>query len=264
MQSATEESEHAAPVSLSEILRRVGAGSLLEETDLPKPAGELPPEELAAADEAERRRVKASRDAARRGRGVDRRLHGEVDATGAREGGSPRRRTGRAGTAASGRSNSGREESAETPTEAPLVPPRSRREDADAGPRAVAAERQAGLSAMRNWPICPRHNALNKHARRQMVETIRTKLITMGLGLAAGGVMLWLWRRPGANAMTIYGAAASFVVAVVWGIEYAVMTGRLIVGKAGGMEWKGGKPSSAKPRAVDPEKPSTSGEDAQS
>ena len=109
---------------------------------------------------------------------------------------------------------------------------------------------------MRELANLSAHNALSKHARRQMVATIRTKLLTMVLGLAAGGAMVWLWRRPGANALTIYGAAASFVVAVVWGIEYAVMTGRLIIGKAGRMEWKGNKSSSPPPSTPAAEKPS--------
>ena len=113
-----------------------------------------------------------------------------------------------------------------TPVETPILTPRPRREEVDGGPRAVAPERHSGLAAMRELANLSAHNALSNHARRQMILTIRTKLVTMGLGLLAGGALLWLWRRPGANVMTLYGAAASFVVAVVWGIQYAVMSGR--------------------------------------
>jgi hypothetical protein len=97
-----------------------------------------------------------------------------------------------------------------------------------------------------------------------MILTIRTKLLTMGLGLAAGGAMFWLWRRPGANALTLYGAAASFVVAMVWGIEYAVLTGRLIIGKAGRMQRKGGDSSSPQQSTPEAEKPSPSSTKAES
>ena len=273
----TQEQEQAAPVNLSEVLRRVGAGSLLEEAELPEPpeakqeTAIAPPQPTVVAQSPQEVRRAATQHEGDEESINDymARLMERVRAT---SGGVESSAYGGQSLAASPAPEPPRavEEKPieENPIEAPAAAPaptlRSRREDADAGPRAVAPERQAGLAAMRELANLSAHNALSKHARRQMILTIRTKLLTMGLGLAAGGAMVWLWRQPGANVLTIYGAAASFVVALVWGIEYAVMSGRLIVGKAGKMEWKGGKPSSPQQAAPEPQKPSTSSARAES
>ena len=63
-----------------------------------------------------------------------------------------------------------------------------------------------------------------------MLRTTRAKLMIVVEGLLAGAVLLWLWGRPGASLSALLGAVGGFAVAVVWGIEYAIMTGRLGVG----------------------------------
>ena len=276
-------------MDLSEILRRVGAGSLLEELHNPEPPASLleeadlpePPEaeQEAAATPPQATAVEPSQKARQAGmqhegneESIDdymARLMQRVRGTGGLTEPSAFRGPSPAASPApepprAAEKNPVQEKPIETPVETPIFTPRPRREEVDAGPRAVAPERHSGLSAMRELANLSAQNALSNHARRQMIVSIRTKLVTMGMGLLAGGALLWLWRRPGANVMTLYAAAASFVVALVWGIQYAAMTGRLIVGKAGGMQRNGGRSSPPKPSAADAEKLSASTTDGNS
>ena len=256
-------------MNLSEVLRRVGAGSLLEEAELPEP-----PEakQETAIGRRSRRLLRQSpqevRRAATQHEGDEEsindymaRLMERVRATSggvesSAYGGQSLAASPCAGTAAGRRGEADRGKS-----DRGAWPQRQLRRSVLGAKTRTPGRGQWRRKGRQASPRCGElanlsaHNALSKHARRQMILTIRTKLLTMGLGLAAGGAMVWLWRQPGANVLTIYGAAASFVVALVWGIEYAVMSGRLIVGKAGKMEWKGGKPSSPQQAVPEPQKP---------
>jgi len=98
-------------------------------------------------------------------------------------------------------------------------------------PRASAPER-TGFAAMRELANVSARSAVDQHARRQMISVRRSKrtvAITAGL---AGLALLWLWATYAPTGITLLGAAASFVVALLWAIQYAIVTGRLFVGKS--------------------------------
>ena len=67
------------------------------------------------------------------------------------------------------------------------------------------------------------------------------KLTVTLVSLAAGVGMLWMWKQFGACKLTLYASLVAIVVAIFWGLEYALLNGRLIVGKSGhfNIGWKG-------------------------
>jgi hypothetical protein len=113
----------------------------------------------------------------------------------------------------------------------PSMPGRTRREPAEMAPRAVAPEKQLGLSGMRELANLSANSALTQHDRRQLSVTTRTKLLVTLVALAVGGSLLWLWRMPHNEITTFYSAIAAFLVAVLWGTQYLVLATRLIAGR---------------------------------
>jgi hypothetical protein len=55
-------------------------------------------------------------------------------------------------------------------------------------------------------------------------------------GLAASGTLLWMEQRPGAHSNVLYAAVISFVVTIVWGVQYAVLSGHALIRKLGRRE----------------------------
>ena len=77
------------------------------------------------------------------------------------------------------------------------------------------------------------HTAIDRHARRQMVSAKRSNLLVAIAGLVVGGALLWMWWAMKTGDLTFYSAMVSSLVALFWGVRYAVLTGRLIVSKSG-------------------------------
>ncbi len=123
-------------------------------------------------------------------------------------------------------------------------------ETAVASPRTVAPETHGSLAAMRELANLSAQSAISRHFRRQIVRSTRVKLLIVFQGLTAGGMLLWLWGCPGAGVLTLCGAVASFVTAVVWGVEYAVLTGHL--GWSGFEPDKSGGGAAPRPSAEKP------------
>ena len=120
---------------------------------------------------------------------------------------------------------------AETSPHAPTAAPRPAA--VETAPHATAPETQVSMAAMRELANLSAQSAISRHNRWQMVRTKRGKLLIVLQGLIIGGALLWMWGRPGARVFILCGAVASFLTAAVWGIEYAVLTGRAIRDKFG-------------------------------
>jgi len=100
----------------------------------------------------------------------------------------------------------------------------------------TAPEKVVGLSAMRELAAQAARAAIDTHARRQTIRARRTKALVALTGLVVGGVLLWMWQQGMAANAAYYGGLASLLVTVVWGIQYAVLSGRLIVNRFGSLE----------------------------
>jgi hypothetical protein len=104
-------------------------------------------------------------------------------------------------------------------------------------PRIAPPEQRIDLWAMRELANLSARTAVNRHMRRQMLLTTRTKLFITVASIGVGGILLWMWGSSGSPRVTFYAALASFSVALLWGMQYAVLSGRLIVNSLGRLEW---------------------------
>jgi hypothetical protein len=245
-----------APVNLADVLRRVGADAVLsDDADTPD---EPPPRRAAGRAAAETPATPPHDDGGEESinqymeRLMQRVRGGTASETSARWAQSPassassdsRRSTETEATPAEPRHARARatdaKPAAPRDTESSQIVPAEPRQrpTGNMSPRTVAPEKGGGLAAMRELAQYTAHNALNQHARNQLVTTIRTKLLVTLLGLGTGVALFWLHRRPGANQTALYAAVVSLMVAVIWGIQYATLTGHLIVRKVGRIEWK--------------------------
>jgi hypothetical protein len=100
-------------------------------------------------------------------------------------------------------------------------------------PGAVAPEKQVDLSSMRELANLSAQNALGQHARRQLKAAARTKLALATAALTIGVVLLGMWHGLGMAAYVFYAGLASFLVALFWTIQYAILAGKLIVSRTG-------------------------------
>jgi hypothetical protein len=118
-----------------------------------------------------------------------------------------------------------------TPAEAgePARAATPRPEPVQMSPRTVAPEKQVDLSAMRELANLSAENALNRHAHRKLRDTSHAKLAVTVVALAAGIGLYWIGKLPGAKSAIWYGAGASFLVSLVWGAQYFLLTANLIL-----------------------------------
>lgn len=93
-------------------------------------------------------------------------------------------------------------------------------------PRTVAPERQVDFRAMRQLANVSAKNALHKHESKQLSADTRTKLLVTCVSVVVGVSLLVIHQLPGAQPITIYGAAASFTVAALWGVNYLSLLSR--------------------------------------
>lgn len=103
--------------------------------------------------------------------------------------------------------------------------------------QSVAPEDWSHLAAMRELANLSARNALDRHGRNMLRRAIRSKLAVLALALASGSALVGLWWHLGAGDLAYYTALVCYLVAVVWGIQYAVLTGRLIVSRSGHLGW---------------------------
>ncbi|MEE9603889.1 MAG: hypothetical protein V3V75_11325 [Thermoguttaceae bacterium] len=119
----------------------------------------------------------------------------------------------------------------------PAVKPR-RRKPVDLSPRAEAPEKHADMLAMRQLANVSAKTAIDRHTRRQMTSTKRGKLLVAVVSLLVGVMLAWMWWEFGLAKLTYYAALVSFLVALLWGTEYAIITGKMIINRSGHLDRK--------------------------
>jgi hypothetical protein len=119
---------------------------------------------------------------------------------------------------------------------AAVKPSAAESEEAPSGPiqpRSAAPETHNDLSALRELANLSAHSALNHHSRQLLVYTMRSKLTVAIVALAAGGAMFWMWKGASSAQMTYYAGLIAVLVAVYWGVQYALLSGRLTISRSG-------------------------------
>jgi hypothetical protein len=99
-------------------------------------------------------------------------------------------------------------------------------------PRAVAPERHVNLSAMRELANWSAHSAIDRHARRQVRMATWGKVLTTTVGVGVGAVLLGIWWTNQTGELTFYAALVSLLVALLWGLQCARLTGRKMLHKS--------------------------------
>jgi len=124
--------------------------------------------------------------------------------------------------------------------------------------RTVVPERLADLSAMRELANLSAEAAISRHTRRILVSRSAGKLIVAIIALTCSGWLLGTWCFGNGNRVALWGGSLGLVAALLWGIQYALVTGRILVNRGSHLQWAssarretGGK--SADPRDGTPE-----------
>jgi hypothetical protein len=114
-------------------------------------------------------------------------------------------------------------------------------EPAKISPRTAAPEKRDDLSALRALANFSARSDINRHARQTLISNMYSKLVVALVALAAGGGLLWMWKAAWAVEMAYYSASVALIVALYFGVEYAMLTGRLRVSKSGHIDihWNG-------------------------
>lgn len=102
----------------------------------------------------------------------------------------------------------------------------------------TAPETLENLSLLRELANTSAHTAIQQHARRRMRSALRTKLLLAIISLAIGSLLIGIWSLTETGAPAYYGGLVCLLVALLWGIQYAVLTGRMIVNKSGHLDLK--------------------------
>jgi hypothetical protein len=90
-----------------------------------------------------------------------------------------------------------------------------------------------GLAAMRELANTSARTAVDRHARRMLQGTQRSKLIVAVIAAGVAGLLFYLWFVHIPTPLTLSAGAVAALIAVLWGIQYAIVTGRLVVSKSG-------------------------------
>lgn len=110
-------------------------------------------------------------------------------------------------------------------------------------PRTVAPESHLDLTALRELANLSAKSAISRHSRKVLIRTIYSKAAVALVGLAAAGWLFWMWSGTEAMQITFYSALVAVLVAIYWGVQYAILTGRLIISNSGHIDiGHGGSP----------------------
>jgi hypothetical protein len=121
------------------------------------------------------------------------------------------------------------------------------RQPVQLSPRSAAPEKRADFLALRDLANLSARTAISRHSHRIIIDTMRSKLVMAMLALAAGGGLFWMWQRYGAVEMTLYYSLAAVMVAVYFGVQYALLTGNLRINERGHLNIDWGAFAIAKP-----------------
>ena len=113
-----------------------------------------------------------------------------------------------------------------------LFPPRQEPRTGGNSASYRRTEKQNDIDILRDLAKYSVQNALGTHARRQMIRVMYSKLAVALIGGLAGCGLLVVWRLWFSNGLTFFSAMMSFVVAITWGVQYVMLTAKLLVSGA--------------------------------
>ncbi|HEY4759609.1 MAG TPA: hypothetical protein VIH42_03420, partial [Thermoguttaceae bacterium] len=116
------------------------------------------------------------------------------------------------------------------PTPGPITytAPVNRNQPMELSPRTVAPEKKVDLTLLRDLANYSAKSALGTHARQQMTNIMYSKLTVALMGGITGIGLMWLWSTWDKGNLTYYSALLAFLAAVIWGIQYLLVTLKLI------------------------------------
>ena len=107
--------------------------------------------------------------------------------------------------------------------------------------RVVVPETAANLAALRELANFSAKAALDRHSRRRLISLSTGKLILALAALACGGLLMGSWWFLKPSDLALYGGAVGLLAAVVWGLQHTILTGRILVGRSGRLQWGSAK-----------------------
>jgi hypothetical protein len=227
-----------APVSVTEVFRRLGALPELPEDDEAPPEEPQPVRREPVRSEVVRKPAQPAHHGDEDEESIDDYMAKLLARTrSATSTGRPAESRSRAAESRPETPRRGTQPVGEVPLEQPVPQPEHvrprpggarQREPVELAPRTVAPEKAIDLSAMRALANDSAFNAIERHQRRQTVSAARAKLMLGFVSLGAGGVMTWVWLDKGIQA-TLYGAVACYLVAGMWGLQYIGLAVRLLL-----------------------------------
>jgi hypothetical protein len=109
-------------------------------------------------------------------------------------------------------------------------------------PRATPPELTSNISAMRDLANLSARSAIDTHSRKKMRSVVYSKLIVSFVGLAAAAGLIWMSASGGKVAYG--GALVSTIIAVIWGLEYLIISGYTL--------WNRKSPAQKQPAKTEP------------
>jgi hypothetical protein len=104
-------------------------------------------------------------------------------------------------------------------------------------PLSVTPGKKVDLTKLRALANLSAKQAIHTHTQKQIRGLSRGKLVvTLAAGLA-GGLLVLLSRLLPVGEFALYAGALGLLAAIVWGMQYAVLTGRLYIGRKGALQW---------------------------
>jgi hypothetical protein len=100
-------------------------------------------------------------------------------------------------------------------------------------PRAVAPETSIDISAFRELANLSAEIAIGRYSHKVLVKAMLSKLAVTIVASICGVALLWMWYSLSLTQITLYASLLALLIAFYWGLEYVLMTGRLIVSKSG-------------------------------
>ncbi|NLF07996.1 MAG: hypothetical protein GX594_08455 [Pirellulaceae bacterium] len=128
----------------------------------------------------------------------------------------------------------GREESC---SEGMLAKP-PHRQPAQLPPKASAQDRSINLSALRELANLSAHNAITRYSRRLLLSSLYSKLLVAAVSAVSTLILLWMWNMNRSVEITYYAALVAALAAIYWGVQYALLSGRLMISKSGSLQLK--------------------------
>ena len=260
-----EEPAKQPPVDLSEVLRRIGAKLELSEEEATTATASTPMQALRAsvnspADSADQapQPLRALSAATEDEESIDdymSRLMQRV-CPGSGEADGPSKAAQRPAATRAARQPTTVPTAVEPPQPAAATsPPPSQPEPVNV--RLRTPPRHIELSVFRELANLSARHAIQLHSRRALVHAMYGKLTVSCVALVASVGLFWMWKEFRACRLTLYSSLVAIVVAIFWGLEYALLTGRLIVNQAGhvNINWK--SPSRCPPTPPRPPPPPT-------